>query len=182
MKMSDIEEKQAIPTLIDLCIEILLNNTESKSVDKVLDIYARVDLHREGMETLRQHIIKKIHSFFPLLLKKFPEDELKSFFDPDDWSVIHGTYFSLQKAKAEFSYLKGTVLDRTSVAHIENSDFYPLEALLHGVAWPRNVKSDSREQFLSSGDFHIVFGMSKEEFVALPSHMKIRMKKEKQLF
>ncbi|CAE7699545.1 Avil, partial [Symbiodinium microadriaticum] len=80
----------------------------------------------------------------------------------------------------------GTVLERPTVAinpseGLERGE-YPLRALVQGVAWPEDVDPTKREEYLSAAEFEEVFGMTKEEFRALPRYVRIRTKKEKLLF
>jgi hypothetical protein len=62
--------------------------------------------------------------------------------------------------------MKGTVIERQKPEVLleikdENCQYYPLECLLSGVEWPKNVDPKAREQYLTDEEFQSVFNMSK---------------------
>jgi len=58
----------------------------------------------------------------------------------------------------------------------------PVTSLKNGVRWPLWVDPTRREVYLSPEDFAVVFGISREEYGALPDWKQLRMKVEAGLF
>eukprot|EP01039_Chlorochromonas_danica_P011296 gene11297-12603_t len=169
-------------SLIELCMEVLLREKGVDGIEKVLEIYDKVDLRLNKVNKLREHIMKKLHIFFPLLLHRYDEEDLKVLFHEEDWQILYNAYQNTEEAKERFASLKGCVLERKMVHYDESSEFYPLEVLVQGVIWPAKVNPSHREAFLSDHDFECVFGLSKTAFYKLPKHIQERKKKEKSLF
>lgn len=169
-------------SLVELCMEVLLHEKGIDGIEKVLEIYNRVDLRLNKVSKLREHVMKKLHLFFPLLYHRYDVEDLKNLFYEEDWQILYQAYYNTEEAKERFASLKGCILERKTVQYDENSEFYPLEVLVQGVIWPSKVNPSRREAFLSDHDFECVFGLSKEAFYKLPKHIQERKKKEKLLF
>ena len=58
---------------------------------------------------------------------------------------------------------------------------YPYENLTK-IPYPADVDPSKREEYLGDGDFMKVFGMTKLEFVKLPTWKKNELKKKAKLF
>ncbi|KAG8125259.1 hypothetical protein E2320_020587 [Naja naja] len=61
---------------------------------------------------------------------------------------------------------------------------YPLEKLMNVAPddLPKDIDPSRKEQYLSEDDFFQIFGMSQQDFAALPSWKQMSLKKEKGLF
>eukprot|EP01031_Cornospumella_fuschlensis_P027216 gene27216-32882_t len=175
-------EVSEIPSLMDLCIDTLMSKVKPKDVEQMFSICCRVDLNHEKMGRLKTFVIKNIRDLFPFIMERYHREEVESVLEPELFNSLYKAYEDNIKAKRQFASLKGTIIEPASVSFVENSDFYPISALVQGVKWPANVPADSRENFLSPDDFLKVFGMTKEEFKEQPRFVRIRMKKEKSLF
>lgn len=121
-----------------------------------------------------------------MLLTKYGFEELARVIDKEDLDKLQKQYDEEMYIKHRFEALKGTIVEPTLSCAItdENikSGHYPLAALLQGAAWPAGVDPARREEFLSPEDFQSVFHMSLTEFKALDKHMRIRLKKQYNLF
>lgn len=172
----------AIPSLMDLCIDTLITKVKPNNIEQMFAISSRVDLNHEKMGRLKAFVLKNIRDYFPFIMERYHRSDVEAILDPDLFKSLNVSYEESLKAKRQFASLKGTVIEPVPVRHLENQEFYPLSALVQGVKWPANVQADCREDFLSPDDFHKVFGMSKEDFQEQPRFIRMRMKKEKNLF
>ena len=174
----------SVPTLQEICIQFIQSHP-LRTLEGCLALYGRIcDMDVIAFAPLRPILMRKIRDFYPVLQVKIKDPkELQAFFLPSDWEILQNDCKEREEAKYRMSYMKGSVVERdTPKVEREDLPFYPLEALVQGVAWPKNVDPANREQFLSDSDFFDVFHMTKEEFRATPKHIRIRLKKEKLLF
>jgi hypothetical protein len=117
-----------------------------------------------------------------MLREKYGEEEMKLIFEPDDLSSFEAQYREQNEIRKRFSNLKGTVIEPTQVEVAATNGCYPLEALIQGVAWPKDVDPAKRETYLSDDDFCNVFRMSRSSFNDLDKFKRMRLKKEYGLF
>lgn len=171
-----------VPSLTHLCVAAIVQQCEGRNVEKVLEIFARVDLQLSSMFYLREFAMRKLNDYFPMLIERYSEEAIQDIVGPEVWLSLKSSYDAAQKEKWLFMHLKGSPLERTVVDFVEGSEFYPLNALEAGVEWPKNVEAHRREAYLSDEDFFRVFGMTKADFYKLSKYVRIRMKKEKNLF
>lgn len=176
----------AIPQLQTMCEEyiIKLMLTDLQVCFQVYRYIGTMRLSEKVASLFLPIVMKKFRYHFPELLVKFPgEKELEDCFLPEDWQSLEKMYKEGEAAKLRMSYYKGEVVERVA-ANVASEDqaFYPLAALLAGVAWPKNVDPANRELFLSEEEFFKVFQMTKADFRGKDKYLRIRMKKEKGLF
>ncbi len=175
-----------VPSLQQLCSDYFLNNKKSMLHNPVgcLHLYTRVNcLQNSEYSALRISVMSNIQTFFAALRSKFGDDDLRNIFDPIDWERFTSALKEHEEWKQKQAYItKGTVLERKPLSTTTLSDTYPLSALVQGVEWPSNVNPAKREQFLSDEEFQAHFKMTKEQFRKQPDFVRIRMKKELNLF
>jgi hypothetical protein len=118
-----------------------------------------------------------------MLVEKYGVEELKQVFDPEDFQRLESERQKSLEVKKVFASLHGTVVENKAVdAKIRSDGSYPLEALLQGSTWPPGIDATKREQYLSDSDFQSVFRMSKEDFNKKDKFVRLRLKKEHNLF
>jgi hypothetical protein len=181
-KMNEVNPNSEIPALQTLCMHIIINNPKFKTIDFILHLFSSpLDFDLPTFAPLKNLITRNLKDYHPFLVDKYGIDALKENFPSIEWDSIHASYVEDRKETDYFKSLKGTIIERAAVVEYI-SDTYPYEALKAGVKWPSNVDPARREQFLKDDDFSKIFGMTKEEFRALPIHIRKRMKTEKGLF
>jgi len=142
---------------------------------------------------LAAHFDALVSERFGLLAEWAPEGDLRR-------ALGDARYKELAAAQAEAARAKslmrreGAMMERLSVALEENeldrtvssggteTTFYPLKALVAGVAWPEGVSPAAREQALSPEEFLGVFGVKKAEFARLDWGKRKELKQKHGLF
>ena len=175
----------SIPSLSDMCLEIMLTSPKFKTLESLLTIYTKIDSSNPSFQPIRAYVMKLLSERYPMLLDKYGHNEMSLIFSPEDLEQFDAELNRAMEIKKRFSSLKGTVLDPVS-SHVEQKRLqdgcYPLSALLQGAAWPNDVDPSRREQYLSDSEFLSVFKMSKAEFNEKDKFVRLRLKKQHNLF
>jgi hypothetical protein len=173
------------PSLKDICINTIIKCKYFTTMSEAHRVYNSVLIHLPEYEKLKKYLLNVFQKDFPRYLLEIGEEELESNFDAETFSFLKRQHEEQEKIKARFASLKGTIIERKEVKLelvSSREGFYPLEALLDGMAWPSDVDPTKREQHLHPEDFYAIFNMSKEEFKSLPKYKRDRIKKDKRLF
>eukprot|EP01038_Epipyxis_sp_PR26KG_P016639 gene16639-22738_t len=189
-----------VSSLQTLCKTVILTNRIFRSLEATLQTYQILkNIYKESIILLEiwNSNLTFVKTAFPSMLSKYGEDKLKEILEEDDFINCMNDYNEHLKARKQFSYLKGTVLDRptptygvskdlnndtSSVLTTNEDGYYPTSVLLEGLKWPNDVVASKRETYLSALEFQSIFGMTKEEYSKLANHIKVRLKKQYKLF
>lgn len=177
-----------VPCLSDLCSAILLRDCSGNNrevLEKTLHLWSRLNGGTWGTaaETLQHRVLQKIRDHFSMLIENYYEEELISLLGMETWELLMNKHRANLEEKRIFTHItQGQVLSPKMVDFDEDSEYFPLEVLEQGAQWPKRVDPGRREAYLSDQDFFQVFQMTKSDFYSLPSHLRIRHKKEKRLF
>jgi hypothetical protein len=172
-----------IRSLQSICISAILPQRKYQSVEGAIQLCCQLDLSSTGMEPLKKYAQDKVRSCYPYIVANYNLAELKQHVSEIDWDSLQAQYEAINTEKARFAHLKGTVLERKSAGVDDNNaKYYPLAALVSGVAWPSNVDPINREKWLSDDEFYEVFDMTKRDFYDLPRFKRTMLKKEFAMF
>jgi len=172
-----------IPSLKALCVEVLL--CESAALEHRASLCRLLrDLADPELKHTVRKLEKELEGKFELLVSRFGEDTTLS---------ILGSYcferaFAKRRSRLEAernmaSYRRGSAIEPTKVEVVARDDgSFPLYSLISGVKWPESVAPDRRESYLSNDEFEQVFCMTKDQFNALDKVMRVRLKKQHNLF
>lgn len=173
-----------IPTLCELCIRTITTSSKYKTIDGLMKIYCTIDIQSPIYEQLYLEVMKKINYIYPMIKEKYKKEEIIEFFHEQDLIVFEKNFAEFVETKKKFESLKGTIVEPIDTGTITPTDdgYYPLNALIQGVSWPKHIDPTKREQYLSPNDFFNVFQMTKDEFLKKDKYLRLRLKKEHQLF
>lgn len=177
----------AIPSLESICASSIAKDNYMQTFEGSMKYYSFFRDKSENMSEVHSILFaqarKCVLSYFPVLLDKYGEEQVKDFLSPDDYVLFMKDLEEREAIKRKYAY-KGTVLEKPSCVDVgqnENGE-YPLRALLQGVEWPAGVDVSKREQYLSAEEFLSVFRITKEQFNALDKYKRMALKKEHKLF
>lgn len=177
------EDNYYSKSLQDICVEVILSQRKYNTLEGCVYLYYNLDLSSERMRPIHKHVANKFRDFYPYLQENFDMKSLQEAMKDIDWTSMQESYSAMVADKKKMSYMKGTVLERTPPrVTSQDADYYPLEALQEGVAWPKNVDPKNREKYLSDEDFEKTFDMTKDEFYSLPPFKRKILKQESLLF
>jgi len=154
---------------------------------------------------LKEKCVSKLADMYPMLQKKYGEEELCNIFREEELTIMRKKYNDFLAAKSRFASLKGNVLsynncvpNHTTITpkidspasgssqhekiEVGNGNYFPYSSLIQGKSWPEGIDPTKREQYLSPEEFQTVFKMSLLQFNELDKFKRIRLKKEHSLF
>jgi hypothetical protein len=146
-------------------------------------MYTKLDSSNPHFHAAWNFVMQGIQDRYLMLVEKYGTEELKQIFQPEDFDRLESGRQKSLEVKKVFASLHGTVIENKAVDTKMRSDgSYPLEALVQGSTWPAGIDVTKREQYLSDSDFQSVFRMSKAEFNQKDKFVRLRLKKEHNLF
>lgn len=183
------EPKRTVKSLTDLCIDSI----QRKLLGKVdtLDVLDLANLL--NLKTLREECLKAI-SFKYAFFKEVTDPEyLLELCGEEEIAKMEKR---LEDTKEFRRYIRqeGSVLDKQVTEYstyvVPSSDddeasgqvYFPVEALLAGVEWPKGIDPSRRESWLTDEDFEKVFKMTREQFKKLPHFKRAALKKDVKLW
>ena len=177
-----------ICSLNELCVSVILDGGFPNTIDEAAAMCLRIpDMSSiPNYRNLWNRVHRLLKDRASMLLECYDNAELERCFGTDViLSLRKMNVESVDAKKKMANYRKGEVIEREGIGYEEHNSingFYPIEALAKGVQWPKNVDPTKREEYLSPEDFVTVFKMSKKTFTQLATYVKIRLKKENDLF
>jgi len=168
-------------TLQEICLERLIKLWLGKSETlSLLEIANQLDL-----VALRGACLLTVRSMYDFFREHNDLDYLREICGEAE--IEHLEQDRLERGKFKRNlYQEGTVLGKSSTIFsdlsVHESKYFPLDALVAGVTWPKGVDPRKREDWLSDDDFTRLFKMSKSQFAALPRFQKERRKRELSLW
>ena len=184
----------SIPSLESLCMNILLLSRKdyNQSMDSCLQYYQflndLIHLGLKDMSNLMNHmqdLKRSITLRFPAMIERYDEENLKALLSAEFYQQLQDELQASIAAKKKMaSYRSGSIAQVPSYQDIQPSElgFYPLEALVQGVEWPKGIDVAKREYYLEPDEFYRVFRMNKDQFYQLSKIDRIKLKKAHQLF
>lgn len=193
LEFLQMEEKTScdnIATLQELCIQVLFESVKHAKLEYIIKLFVELDLENYHIEKLRSRLKLKLFDYFPYMLENYGAENIQDLFSPEEWANLNSSYQNSLEIKRRFSELKGNIIEKPlptlANGQLLNLDkdleYYPFECLRQGVVWPKNVDPKKRETYLHPDEFATVFGMSYDEYTAIPLFKRERLKKEKGLF
>jgi len=134
---------------------------------------------------IREKVRSKIGDIYPAIKERYGEEGCREILGDDFDHFNDANEARLAAARSMAAYRAGKPIEKTAVEIVEGEveeGFYPLRALVKGVAWPTQVDPAKREQFLSPSEFESVFKMSKETFNSLDKFKRADLKKKHDLW
>ena len=183
-----VEHSAHICSLNEMCVSVIMDGGFPNTIDDAAAVCLRIpDMSSiPNYRNLWSRVHRLLKDRASMLLECYDNTELERCFGVDViLSLRKMTVESVDAKRKMANYRKGEVIEREGVGYEEYNSidgYYPVEALIKGVRWPKNVDPSKREEYLSPEDFASVFRMSKKTFAQLTTYVKIRMKKEKDLF
>lgn len=174
-------------TLNDICVCVMLREGFPNSIEEAANLalkipnIASISNYRE----LWHRILTLLKQRGSMLFDCYHENELEKCFGEDVISSLKNLNVECIAAKKTMANYRGGKAIEREVCQYESSletGCFPIKALLAGVSWPRNVDPSKREEYLTAEDFFKVFQMRFEDFKALPMHVRVAIKKNKNFF
>lgn len=177
-----------ICSLNEMCVRVILDGGFPNTIDEAAAMCLRIpDMSSiPNYRNLWDRVHRLLKDRASMVLECYDSAELERCFGPDIiLSLRKMNVESVDAKKKMANYRKGEVIEREGIGYGEHNSingFYPVEALMKGVQWPKNVDPTKREEYLTPEEFVTVFKMSKKTFSQLATYVKIRLKQENDLF